>query len=149
MNMMPNPVEIYRAVQTPKIIVLMLLLLPLNIALPEAARAQESLETGKVAPMGNWLEYREVTFNNKPILVHLRTGYERAIILPEAVVPSDEQQTLPGTEIFIDGNIVAFYPTITFPRLPVIFVGLDTGTVYDLRIRASTEGIRQPMRVNK
>ena len=99
--------------------------------------------------MGQWLEYRETTFNNEPILVHLRTGYERAIILPEPVVQSDKQQTLPGAEIIIEGNIVAFYPTMTFDRLPVLLVGLDTGTVYDLRIRASTTGIRQPMRVNK
>ena len=111
--------------------------------------AQESLESGKVAEMGEWLEYREVTFNDQPILVHLRTGYERAIILPEAVVQSDETQTLPGTEIVIDGDIVAFYPTITFKRVSVVFVGLDTGTVYDLRVRASTEGIRQPMRINR
>ena len=127
----------------------MLALIPLNIMLSPHAVAQESLESGEVAEMGEWLEYREVTFDDQPILVHLRTGYERAIILPEAVVQRDEKQTLPGTEIVIDGDIVAFYPTITFERESVVFVGLDSGTEYDLKVRASTEGIRQPMRVNR
>ena len=111
--------------------------------------SQESLESGKVAPIGKWLEYTEIEFAGQPILVHLRTGYERPIIFPEPVVQSDETQTLPGTEIIVDGNIVAFYPTITFNRSPVVFVGLETGTVYDVRVRASTEGIRQPMRINR
>ena len=132
-----------------KIIFLTVALLSLNVITPRYAVAQDFLESGKVAPMGQWLEYREVGFNNQPILVHLRTGYERAIILPEPVVPRDDTQTLPGTEIVVDGNIVAFYPSITFKRAPVVFVGLDTGTVYDLRVRASTLGIRQPMRINR
>ena len=139
----------YKAVYKTKIIFMTLALMPLSIMLSHHVIAQESLESGKVAEMGEWLEYREVTFNDQPILVHLRTGYERAIILPEAVVQSDEKQTLPGTEIVIDGDVVAFYPTITFKRESVLFVGLDTGTVYDFRVRASTEGIRQPMRINR
>ena len=143
------PLEMYKAVYRNKIIFLMLALIPLSIMPFNRVIAQESLESGEVAPIGNWLEYREVAFNDQPILVHLRTGYERPIILPEPVVLSDETQTLPGTEIIIDGNIVAFYPTNTFDRTPVIFVGLDTGTVYELQVRASTEGIRQPMRINR
>ena len=132
-----------------KIICLMLALIPLNIMLCSHVIAQESLESGKVAPIGKWLEYTEIDFNEEPILVHLRTGYERPIIFPEPVVASDEKQTLPGTEIVIDGNIVAFYPTISFGRSAVVFVGVETGTVYDVGIRASTEGIRQPMRINR
>ena len=139
----------YKAVSRTKIICLIAALVPFNTTLSGHVIAQESLESGKVAEMGEWLEYREVTFNDQPILVHLRTGYERAIILPEPVVQGDDEQTLPGTEIVIDGNIVAFYPTITFKRAPVVLVGLDTGTVYDLRVRASTEGIRQPMRIKR
>lgn len=99
--------------------------------------------------MGQWLEFRETSFNNKPILIHLRTGYERAIIMPEKVVQSDQQIPLPGTEIVVEGNIVAFYPTETFKRRSVYFVGLDTDTVYELQVGSSTEGIRQPLKINR
>ena len=139
----------YKAVSRTKIIFIMVALIPSTIMLCGRGFAQESLESGKVAPIGEWLEYTEIEFAGQPILVHLRTGYERPIIFPEPVLQSDETQTLPGTEIIVDGNIVAFYPTITFSRSPVVFVGLETGTVYDVRVRASTEGIRQPMRINR
>ncbi len=113
------------------------------------ALSQEALRNGSVAPMGQWLEYREANFNNNPILVHLRTGYERAIVLPEPVELRDPNQSLPGCEIVISDNIVAFYPTQTYTRRPIVFIGKVTGAVYDLRIRASTKGMRQPMRVNR
>lgn len=113
------------------------------------ANSQEALRNGTVAPMGQWLEYREANFRGNPIFVHLRTGYERAIVMPEPVKQRDSAQQLPGSEILIDDNIVAFYPTITFSRRSVVFVGLETGTLYDLRIRASTQGMRKPMRINR
>ncbi len=112
-------------------------------------RAQEALQNGSVAPMGQWLEYREASFVGKPILIHLRTGYERAIVMPEPVELRDADQTLPDSEIVVTDNIIAFYPTSTFARVPLLFTGLETGTQYDLRVRASTEGMRQPLRINR
>lgn len=112
------------------------------------ANSQEALRSGAVAPMGQWLEYREANFRDKPILVHLRTGYERAIVMPEPVMQLDTNQQLPGSEIFITERIVAFYPTKTFTRRSIVFIGKETGIRYDLRIRASTQGLRQPMRIN-
>ncbi|MFK7994271.1 MAG: hypothetical protein AB8B87_09040 [Granulosicoccus sp.] len=115
-----------------------------------SAQSQEALRDGTVAPMGQWLEYREANFRGAPILVHLRTGYERAIVMPEAVeLSNNNQQRLPGCEIIVNNNIIAFYPTETFTRRSTVFVGKETGTVYDLRIRASTKGMRQPMRINR
>lgn len=118
-------------------------------AISTAALSQEALRNGTVAPMGQWLEYREARFSGSPILVHLRTGYERAIVLPEPVALRNPNQNLPGCEIIINDNIVAFYPTRTYARQSVEFIGLETGNIYDLRIRASTKGMRQPMRVNR
>ncbi len=111
--------------------------------------SQEALKDGSVAPMGQWLEYREADYRGAPIYVHLRTGYERAIVMPEPVELQNPDQRLPGSEILISDNIVAFYPTRTFSRRATVFVGLETGLLYDLRIRASTEGMRQPMRISR
>jgi len=114
-----------------------------------SASAQQALQEGHVEPMGKWLEYRETQYTGEPIVVHLRTGYERAIVLPEPVVLSDVTQVLPGTEMIIDGSVVSFYPTRIFKRHKIIFVGKRSGSVYDLRIRASASGMRQPMRINR
>lgn len=113
------------------------------------ALSQEALRNGTVAPMGQWLEYKEANYTANPILVHLRTGYERAIVFPEPVELQNPNQNIPGTEIVISDNIVAFYPTQAFTRRPVVFVGKVTGSVYDMRIRASSKGMRQPMRINR
>lgn len=123
--------------------------LAIVMAFSSVANSQEALRNGTVAPMGQWLEYRETDFAGDPILVHLRTGYERAIIMPEPVEKQDPTNQLPGSEILINDNIVAFYPTETFSRRAIIFVGKETGTLYELRIRASTQGMRQPMRINR
>lgn len=119
------------------------------LACSGTASSQEALRNGSVAPMGQWLEYREANFRGNPVLVHLRTGYERAIVMPEPVKLQDSEQKLPGSEILINDSIVAFYPTRTFTRRSIVFVGQETGTLYDLRIRASTQGMRQPMRINR
>ena len=139
----------YKALHKPGFLLLAALATPIIFTSPRAALAQESIESGQVEPMGQWLEYRQLRFDNEQLLVHLRTGYERAIILPEPVVQSNDEQTLPGTEFIVNGDTVAFYPTRTFQRRSVVFVGLDTGTVYDLGVRASPDGFRQPLRIHR
>ena len=121
----------------------------LSVSMGSTAYSQQALLDGTVAPMGQWLEYREARYVNAPILVHLRTGYERAIIMPEPVMLDDADQILPGCEIVIEDEFVAFYPTETFTRRSIIVVGQQTGTRYDLRVRASTQGLRQPMRLSR
>lgn len=104
---------------------------------------------GQVKPQGEWLEFRQARFADEPILLHLRQGYERAVLMPEPIRMEDESQTLPGCAVAIDTDVVGFYPTRTFARKPIRFVGLNTGTVYELRVRASPEGIRQPLQITR
>ncbi len=103
----------------------------------------------QIKTQGEWLEFRQTRFNNKPILVHLRQGYERAVLMPEPIRLENESQTLPGCAVEIDTDVVGFYPTKTFPRKPIRFVGLSTGTVYELRVRASPDGMRQPLQITR
>lgn len=125
------------------------LALVLSTSIGAPAYSQLALTEGTVAPMGQWLEYREARYNGNPLLVHLRTGYERAIVMPEPVMLDTSEQNLPGCEVVIDGDVVAFYPTETFTRRSIIVVGHESGIRYDLRVRASTQGIRQPMRLTR
>jgi len=113
------------------------------------AMSQESIKNGSVSPMGRWLEHRKTTYTGEPILIHLRTGYERAIVMPEKVELRDGEQHLPDFEIKIEDHVIAFYPIEIFTRRPVFFIGKETGTIYELRVRASTEGIRQPLKINR
>jgi hypothetical protein len=106
-------------------------------------------EPGQIRSEGKWLEFRQTRFNNKPVLLHLRQGYERAVVMPEPIRLLDESQTLPGCAVAIDTDVVGFYPISTFARKPIKFVGLNSGTVYELRVRASPEGIRQPLQITR
>lgn len=96
-----------------------------------------------------WLEFRQTRFNDQPILLHLRRGYERAVLMPEPIRLQDDSQVLPGCAVQIDTDVVGFFPTETFARQSIKFVGLETGTVYDLRVRASPDGIRQPLQITR
>mgnify|MGYP000288511266 CR=1 FL=1 len=111
-----------------------------------AVSGQEPREDG-VAPMGNWLEFRQATYRGKPILVHLRAGYERAVLMPEQVRLAEGDIRLPDCAIEIDGDIVGFYPQQPFERRPVEFIGLETGRRFTLRVRASETGFRQPLEI--
>lgn len=123
-------------------------LLIVTSALSGLTGAQQALQDGTVVPMSSWVEAMKVQFvKNERILLHLRTAYERAIVMPEAVTPKDPEQRLTGCEIIIDGNVIAFYPTESYTREIVTFVGLETGTEYEFGVRSSTSGFRQPMQI--
>ena len=102
-----------------------------------------------VRPMGEWVEFRKARYGGSPILLHLRSGYERAVVMPEPIRLLDETQTLPGCAVEIDTDVVGFFPTRNFTRQPIRFVGLQSGTVYELRVRASPQGIRQPLQITR
>lgn len=102
-----------------------------------------------VRPMGDWVEFRQARFAGAPILLHLRSGYERAVLMPEPIKLLNDAQTLPGCAVEIDTDVIGFFPTHTFSRKPISFVGLQSGTVYELRVRASPEGIRQPLQITR
>lgn len=105
--------------------------------------------SSNVRAMGEWAEFRKARYNDKPILLHLRSGYERAVLMPETIRLLDDTQTLPGCAVEIDTDVVGFFPTTSFARKPIRFVGLQSGTVYELRVRASPEGIRQPLQITR
>jgi len=102
-----------------------------------------------VLPMGDWVEFLETQFDGKPLLVHLRFGYERAVLMPEPVKVKNENHTLTRTDVVIGNRVVTFYPMKEFGWSLIEFVGLDSGTVYELRIKASPMGKRQPIRINR
>lgn len=129
------------------ILVSVFFLTPAFVSRP--ALAQQELTREDVQPMGEWLEFRKARYVSKPILIHLRTGYERAVLMPEPVRLKANQSALPGCTIEIDAEVIGFYPTRTFARLGIKFIGLDTGKEYELRVRASTSGIRQPLQITR
>ena len=94
-----------------------------------------------------WLEFKQARYNGRSILVHLRTGFERAVIMPEPIRLSDPSSVLPGCAVAIDTDVVGFFPTRTFARKPLRLTGLITGTVYELRVRASPQGIQQVLQI--
>lgn len=102
-----------------------------------------------VRPMGEWVEFRKARYTNEPILLHLRSGYERAVLMPEPIKLLNDAQVLPGCAVEIDTDVIGFFPTRTFAREPILFVGLQSGTVYELRVRASPAGIRQPLQITR
>ena len=81
------------------------------------------------------------------LLLHIRNGHERIIAFPEPIEAIPEQQSLPGCNIIMDGEIVAFYPTRTFQRVTLKFVGARSGTVYEIGVRSSPDGIIQPLKL--
>lgn len=126
------------------------LLLTINAT---AANAQ-SFE--KIIPMGEWAEFITVNFNGKPLTVHLRTGYERAIKFPEAVEilsinnVSNHQgvpHELPNTKIEVDADVIGFAPLQRFNQQTINVRGVESGRTYILKVRSSPTGKRQPIQI--
>lgn len=113
------------------------------------ALAQQRNDNVEVQPMGNWIEYRQTQYRGAPILVHLRIGYERTIVMPEPVWQQNPDYRLPGCDVVVESDIVGFYPTEQFGFRSIKFSGEDSGDTYELRIKASVSGIRQPMQINR
>jgi len=133
----------------------MAVLLSAGSFMPFSATAQNSdskqAPGSGVQPMGTWLEFKQVTFSNKPILMHMRTGVERAILMPEPVQRTDPLEALPGCEVVVDVEVVGFYPRGAFDWHTIRFTGLNSGDIYELRVRASPapDGQVQPIQINR
>jgi len=106
--------------------------------------------------MGNWAEYIKVDYDGTPLLVHLRTGYERAVLFPEPIelhsindqpVNTTTSNQLPNTKIEIDDNVLGFSPLQQFKQHKVIVRGIQTGILYNFQIRSSSTGKRQPIQI--
>lgn len=93
------------------------------------------------------LEVKPVPYRGNRILFHIRTGIERAVIFPEPVQLARTNPQLLGCTIVVDFDVVGFYPTQSFDRETVRLIGLETGTTYELGVRASPEGLLNPLRL--
>ncbi len=124
---------------------LLLSMLPFTVS--TITHAQPNLSREQISSTGQWLDARKARFTGVPILVHLRTGHERALLMPEPVRLSDIDHQSSGYDADINGDVVRFYPLSHFDRESIRLTGLDTGTEYVLRVRASAFGIRQPLQI--
>lgn len=120
--------------------------LTLVTALPLAV-AQEGVTRDDILSDAEWLEFKKARFNGQPILLHLKTGQARAVIWPEPIQLFDDDQVLPGCAVEINNDVVGFFPTEDFNRTTIKFRGLDSQIVYELRIRASEQGIEEPLQI--
>jgi len=118
----------------------------------------------RVIPMGKWAVYKEVPYDGRPIVVHLRTGYERAVVFPEPVTllsvdkkpvaPEDVSdigtfEFLPDCPIAVDNKLVGFSPLARFKATIVELKGNETDTMYSLLVSSSHNGSRQPIDVKR
>ena len=134
------------------------LLATLSIAPPLAARddgVSDPAASGNafgtsaefdVVPTGDWLRVDDVEWKGQPIEIHLRTGYERPLILPEPVRPM-AGQSLSGGGVTIDVELVLFAPREHFLEQDVVLVGERSGTRYRLAVRSDAFGSRVPLRI--
>ncbi len=95
----------------------------------------------------NDARFRVVTVMDEQLLLHLKNGHERIIAFPETVKLAPNQSTLPDCDIALDQNVVAFYPARTFERIRLKLIGLKTGTIYELGVRSSADGLTQPLKL--
>lgn len=110
-----------------------------------AASAQEITDDFILVPEGSPIQ--EVPFRGKPILVHLRVGFERAIAFPEPVsLTNPADPALPGCQVRIDRDLVGFYPSKDFTRRIFTLTG-QSGARYELSIRASQQGMSNTLRL--
>lgn len=116
---------------------------------PSFAQSQPEITRDDVQPMGQWFDFRQARYGSNGVLLHLRTGYERAVLMPEPIELKAGQSSLPGCDVEIDSDVIGFYPTRSFKRQSIKFVGLESGAVYELKVRSSTAGIRQPLQISR
>lgn len=113
------------------------------------ACAQVDMSRDEILSDTTWMEFRQARYTGKPILLHLKTGQERAVIWPEPIEFRDDEQTLPGCAIVINSDVVGFFPTTDFKRTRIQFRGLETGNIYELRVRATDNGMLEPLQISR
>ena len=67
--------------------------------------------------------------------------------MPEPVTLQGNLEQMPGLELANEGEVMGFYAIRTFSRRPVSFIGEKSGTAYCLQIRASENGIVEPLEI--
>lgn len=125
----------------------------LTTSIITAAQAAE-----KIIPMGEWAEMITVEFDGTPLLVHLRTGYERAVWFPEPITLQSINEIsvhpgvtpkLPNCNIELDSDVLGFSPLERFGTQRVEARGVETGRIYILFVSSSPSGKRQPIHLLK
>ncbi|MFK7861644.1 MAG: hypothetical protein AB8B64_22710 [Granulosicoccus sp.] len=91
--------------------------------------------------------FKQARYAGSAILIHLPTNKARALIMPEPVTLKGEQAQMPGLELAYAGDVIGFFATRNFTRRPVSFIGADSGIEYRLQIRASQDGITEPLKI--
>lgn len=118
------------------------------ILIGPAAWAQSAAPAaGDERSRGAWVDFRQATYRDRPLLLHLRSGHERAVVMPEPISLLNDGQRLPGCAVAIEHDVVGFFATRDFDREAIRFVGLDSGTVYEFQVRASPEGFEQTLQI--
>ena len=100
-----------------------------------------------VEPIAAWASFKQIRYYGKPIRIHLLAGYGRAIEMPETVQLLPPYDVLPGCEITVEDATVKIYPRGRFNRSRLRLVGVDTGIVYELQVRASMQGRRRSLKI--
>ena len=93
--------------------------------------------------------FKKAQYAGTALLIHLPTNTARALVMPEPVRLQGDPEQMPGVEIAFEGDVVGFFARQEFARRLVSFVGLESGTEYQLRIRASKDGIAEPLEIVK
>lgn len=91
--------------------------------------------------------FKQARYQGTAILIHLPTNAARALVMPEPVVLQGDPEQMPGVQLAYEGFVVGFFATRDFTRRGVSFVGQDSGTLYQLQIRASENGIVEPLEI--
>lgn len=101
----------------------------------------------RVVPVEDWNTLETRTVGHGTSELHLRTGYARPLVMPEAVRIVTSRSPTIGLAIEIDREIVVLSPTRHFDTRSFLLIGLDTGRRYRFAVRASTSGERAPLRI--
>lgn len=119
-----------------------------TIAQQQDAIEADTNNTASVAAQpSNSLPFRQARYQGNALLIHLPTNAARALVMPEPVILQGDPEQMPGVELAYEGFVVGFFATEDFTRRSVSFLGKNSGTEYQLQIRASENGIIDPLEI--
>ncbi len=105
------------------------------------------VENDQIRNIDDVLPFRQARYSGEAILIHLPTRTARALVMPEPVALQGNPDQMPGLELAYENEVVGFFATRNFSRRAVSFIGEESGTEYRLQIRASENGIVEPLEI--
>lgn len=134
-----------------KTIALTTICLTITASSPTLAQQSLSNDTGaqndQIRNIDDVLPFRQTRYSGEAILIHLPTRTARALVMPEPVTLQGNLEQMPGLELAYEDEVVGFFATRDFSRRAVSFIGEESGTEYRLQIRASENGIVEPLEI--